>query len=137
MKTAVAETSGQNDVPSGDVAVKPGTVAQTIPETALETIAIEVAYALPEKQVIISLAVEPGTTLEQAVVCSGIMTQFPEIDMADNKVGIFGKLSKRNVVLRAKDRVEIYRKLIADPKKVRKERAEQGKKMKKGGSEAE
>ena len=102
-----------------------------------ETIQIEVAYARPDKQMIIPMQVEPGTTLEQAVERSGIIGHFPEIDLAVNKVGIFGKLGKRDVVLREKDRVEIYRKLIADAKKVRKERAAQGKKMKKGDSEAE
>ncbi len=96
---------------------------------------VEVAYALPDRQVIIPLDVEPGTTLEQAVALSGIVGQFPGIDLDVDKVGIFSKLSKRNAVLREHDRVEIYRKLIADPKKVRKERAAQGKKMKKGGGE--
>jgi len=102
---------------------------------ATKKIHVEVAYALPDKQVIIPLEVEPGTTLEQAVALSGITEQFPEIDLNVNKVGIFSKLSKRDAVLREHDRVEIYRPLIADPKKVRKERAAQGKKMKKGGGE--
>ncbi len=102
---------------------------------APKKIHVEVAYALPDRQVIIPLEVEPGTTLEQAVALSGIAEQFPQIDLDTDKVGIFSKLSKRNAVLREHDRVEIYRKLIADPKKVRKERAAQGKKMKKGGGE--
>ncbi len=102
---------------------------------APKKIHVEVAYALPDRQVIIPLEVEPGTTLEQAVALSGIVEQFPGIDLDVDKVGIFSKLSKRNAVLREHDRVEIYRKLIADPKKVRKERAAQGKKMKKGGGE--
>ncbi len=106
-------------------------------EVTPQTITVEVAYARPDKQMIIPLKVKPGTTLEQAIELSGIKEHFPEIDLAVNKVGIFGKLAKRDVVLREKDRVEIYRKLIADPKKVRKERAAQGKKMKKGSSEAE
>lgn len=104
------------------------------PSTPKE-IRVEVAYALPDRQVIIPLDVEPGTTLEQAVALSGIVEQFPQIDLDVDKVGIFSKLSKRHAVLREHDRVEIYRKLIADPKKVRKERAAQGKKMKKGGGE--
>lgn len=99
-------------------------------------IAIEVAYATPAKQVILKLAVEPGTGLELAVRSSGILEQFPEIDLAQNKVGIFGKLAKLDDVLQPGDRVEIYRPLIADPKEVRKQRAAQGKVMKKGaGSE--
>ncbi len=104
-------------------------------EPAAKKIHVEVAYALPDKQVIIPLEVESGTSLEQAVALSGITEQFPEIDLNVNKVGIFSKLSKRDAVLREHDRVEIYRPLIADPKKVRKERAAQGKKMKKGGGE--
>ncbi len=94
---------------------------------------VEVAYALADKQVLIPLMLEEGSTVQQAIESSGILAQFPEIDLDKNRVGIFGKLSKLNVVLREKDRVEIYRPLIADPKAVRKKRAEQGKAMKKGG----
>jgi len=97
-----------------------------------EKISVEVAYALPERQVILRLAVNQGATLEQAILSSGIVEQFPEIDLAVNKVGVFGKLGKLDDILRAGDRVEIYRPLIADPKQVRKQRAAQGKVMKKG-----
>lgn len=100
-----------------------------------ERINVEVAYALPETQVIIPLQVSQGTTIEQAIKQSGILTTFPEIDLATNKVGVFSKLGKLDQELREKDRVEIYRKLIADPKEVRKQRAAEGKKMKKGGGE--
>ncbi len=101
-----------------------------------ERFEVEVAYATPTRQVILRLAVEPGTRLEQAVRMSGVLEQFPEIDLKQNKVGIFGKLGKLSDVLQAGDRVEIYRPLIADPKEVRKQRAAQGKAMKKGaGSE--
>lgn len=96
---------------------------------------IEVAYAEPDTQVIISLTVPESTTIEQAIVQSGVLESFPSIDLAVNKVGIFGKLSKLDKILREKDRVEIYRKLIADPKEVRKQRAAQGKKMRKGGGD--
>jgi hypothetical protein len=98
------------------------------------TIRVEVAYAKPEVQVIIPLDVAEGVTLEEAIEQSGILNQFPEIDLNQNKVGIFGKISKKNQVLREHDRVEIYRPLIADPKEVRKQRAKKGKTMKKGGS---
>ncbi len=97
---------------------------------------IEVAYALPNKQALIPITVETGTTIQQAIESSGILQQFPEIDLAKSRVGIFGKLSKLTVELREKDRIEIYRGLIADPKAVRKKRAEAGKSMKKGGAEA-
>ena len=101
-----------------------------------ETLNVEVAYARPDTQMIIPLQVPVGTTLEQAIELSGIREHFPEIDLEKNKVGIFGKLAKRDTLLREHDRVEIYRPLIADPKQVRKERAAQGKKMKKGGGDA-
>lgn len=100
-----------------------------------DSIAIEVAYALPDEQVIIPLEIEAGTTCEQALARSGVLTRFPEIDLAVNKVGVFGKLGRLDAVLRDGDRVEIYRPLLADPKEIRKQRAAEGKKMKKGGSE--
>ena len=97
-----------------------------------EKIHVEVAYALPDKQVILALAVEPDATLEQVIRASGILEQFPEINLAHNKVGVFGKLGKLTDTLHPGDRVEIYRPLIADPKVVRKQRAAQGKVMKRG-----
>ena len=96
-------------------------------------ITVEVAYAKPEVQVIKTLAVNRGTTVQEAIDQSGILLDFPEIDLAATKVGIFSKITKLDTVLREKDRVEIYRPLIADPKEVRKQRAAQGKKMRKGG----
>lgn len=87
-------------------------------------IGVEVAYARPDMQVIIPLQVEPGTTLIDAIRLSGILEQFPEIDPEQNKLGIFSKLCKPDTVLREKDRVEIYRPLIADPKESRRKRAE-------------
>ena len=85
---------------------------------------IEVAYALPEEQVLITLDVEQGTTVEQAVKLSGVLERFTDIDLTKNKLGIFGKPTKADQVLRDKDRVEIYRPLIADPKESRRKRAE-------------
>lgn len=87
-------------------------------------ILVEVAYAKEHEQVIIPLNVDAGTTLEQAVQLSGILEQFPEIDLTQNKAGIFGKIAKADTELREKDRVEIYRSLIADPKESRRKRAE-------------
>lgn len=98
-------------------------------------ILVEVAYALPEQQLIVELMVPEGTTAEQAVLQSGIIGKFPEIDLAQNKLGIFGKLIKADTVLRERDRVEVYRPLIADPKEVRRQRAAEGKVMKKGGGD--
>jgi len=93
---------------------------------------VEVAFAREDHQQILRVLVEPGTTLEQAIEQSGILQQFPEIDLKLNKIGIFGKLGKKTAELKAGDRVEIYRPLIADPKEVRRKREADGKKMKKG-----
>ncbi|MGV8934832.1 MAG: RnfH family protein [Gallionellaceae bacterium] len=98
-------------------------------------IKVEVLYALPQEQLLLTVEIPQGTTLGDAVQRSGMLEKHPEIDLASNKVGIFGKLSKLDTVLREKDRVEIYRPLIADPKEVRKRLAEEGKVMKKGGGE--
>lgn len=89
-----------------------------------KTITVEVSYALPEKQTVVTLQVKPGTTLLEAVKLSGILEQHPEIDLSASKVGIFSKISPPETVLREKDRVEIYRPLIADPKDSRRKRAE-------------
>jgi putative ubiquitin-RnfH superfamily antitoxin RatB of RatAB toxin-antitoxin module len=97
-----------------------------------ETIPVEVAYALPDKQVILALEVVADATVADVIAQSGILAQFPEIDLEKNKVGVFGKLGKLADTVHAGDRVEIYRPLIADPKEVRKQRAASGKGMKKG-----
>ena len=100
-------------------------------------IQIEVAYATPEKQLIIPVFVKEGTTAIEAVKLSKIEEQFTEIDMENLVLGIFGKHTVPETILREKDRVEIYRPLIADPKEIRRKRAEEGKAMKKGGGELE
>ncbi|KPC55277.1 RnfH family protein [Amantichitinum ursilacus] len=102
-----------------------------------QDITVEVVYATREKQKLISLKVPEGTTAEDAVRRSGILNDFPEIDLGKNKLGIFAKAVKNDTVLREKDRVEIYRPLIADPKEVRRQRALEGKAMKKGGGNLE
>ncbi len=94
---------------------------------------VEVSYALPERQTVRALEVEPGVTVEEAIRASGILEEHPEIDLKENKVGIFGKVTRLDTVLRDGDRVEIYRPLIADPKEARRRRAAQGKAMRKGG----
>jgi len=96
-------------------------------------ITVEVAYAKPEEQLILSLEVAEGTLVSDAIEQSGILSHFPEIDIETSKLGIFSKACTGKTVLRAYDRIEIYRALIADPKEVRKRRAAEGKKMNKGG----
>ena len=99
-------------------------------------ILVEVAYALAHEQLIVPVKTTPGITAEQAINLSGIVKKYPEIDLSQNKIGIFGKLSRLDQPLRHLDRVEIYRALIADPKEVRKQRVADGKVMKKGGGDA-
>lgn len=98
-------------------------------------IEIEVIYALRDQQRVIRLSAEEGSTVREVVERSGLLEEFPEIDLARNKLGIWNKLAKPDAVLRDRDRVEIYRPLIADPKEVRKQRAAEGKAMKKGGGD--
>ncbi len=99
-------------------------------------IMVEVAYALPSQQLIIPVHMPPGSNAEAAIQASGIQQKFPEIDLKVNQIGIFGKLTRLDTPLHNLDRVEIYRPLIADPKEVRKQRAADGKIMKKGGGNA-
>ena len=90
---------------------------------------VEVAYALADKQSLICLEVKEGTTLKEAIEASGILEIYNQIDLSKQQVGIFSKFASLDTVLREKDRVEIYRPLVADPKEVRKERAAQVKAM--------
>ncbi|THF66437.1 RnfH family protein [Pseudothauera nasutitermitis] len=99
---------------------------------------VEVVYALPRRQELVRLSLPAGATVREAVEASGLLGRYPEIDVdGPSKLGIFARLVKGDAVLRDCDRVEIYRPLIADPKAVRKKRADEGKAMKKGGGEAE
>ena len=102
-----------------------------------ELITVEVVYATAKKQKLLSIKVPVGCTAQQAIEQSGLLLEFPEIDLSQQKIGIFAKAVKLDTVLRHKDRVEIYRPLIADPKEVRRQRAQAGKAMKKGGGDAE
>jgi putative ubiquitin-RnfH superfamily antitoxin RatB of RatAB toxin-antitoxin module len=102
-----------------------------------DSIQIEVSYARPERQDVIRLKLPEGSTIQQAIEASGLLQRYPDVDLTKLKVGIYGKLSRPDTVLRERDRVEIYRPLIADPKEVRKQRAAEGKVMKKGGGAVE
>lgn len=85
-------------------------------------IQIEVCYARPDTIFLEALRLAPGATLVQAVRASGVLARAPEIDLATCKVGIFGKLKSLDTVLRPRDRIEIYRPLLADPKEARRRR---------------
>ncbi len=97
---------------------------------------VEVVYALKDRQKLVSVSLPEGATVQQAIERSNLLVEFPEIDLSKNKLGIWNKLVKADTAVRDKDRVEIYRTLIADPKEVRRQRAAEGKVMKKGGGEA-
>ncbi|OZB35703.1 MAG: RnfH family protein [Halothiobacillus sp. 15-55-196] len=90
---------------------------------AVGVIEVEVAYAKPDRQVILAVTVPEDATVQMAIDASGIKEQFPEIDLEHQKVGIFSRLVTLNQRLQARDRIEIYRPLQADPKAARRERA--------------
>ncbi len=94
-----------------------------------ERIAVEVVFARPDRQPVLLVEVPAGSTVEQAIRASGVLTRFPEIDLARNRVGVFGKLTRLDRVVAAGDRVEIYRPLIGDPKEIRRQLAAEGKTM--------
>jgi len=92
---------------------------------------IEVVYGIPNKQVLLSLKVPEGTTIENCIKLSGIVKHFPEIVPSEAVVGIFSKPDKLDNTVKQGDRIEIYRPLTADPKEMRKLRAEKAKQAKK------
>jgi putative ubiquitin-RnfH superfamily antitoxin RatB of RatAB toxin-antitoxin module len=85
-------------------------------------VTVEVVYALPDRQHLLSITLQPGSTIRDAVMRSGIARLHPEIDPETCKAGIFGKRQALETVLRDGDRVEIYRPLTADPKDARRSR---------------
>ncbi|GAA0852807.1 RnfH family protein [Aliiglaciecola litoralis] len=90
-------------------------------------ITVEVVYGTPDKQSLLKVVIEQGDTVEDVIKTSGILRRFPEIDLTQNKVGIWNRTCKLSDQPREGDRVEIYRPLIADPKEVRRLRAEKAK----------
>src|SRR5262249_30148017 len=89
----------------------------------MAVIRVEVVYAMREEQVLVALDVEEGTTARQAVEQSGVLRRFPEVDLARTSIGIFGRVTTPDTLLRDGDRVEIYRALLVDPKDARRARA--------------
>jgi hypothetical protein len=94
-------------------------------DIAVSEITVEIVYALPHVQVVARLRVPRGTTIEQALVLSNITARHPEININTVPVGIFGRRLSTDVVLNDHDRIEIYRPLLADPKRSRRTRARQ------------
>ena len=93
------------------------------------TIEIEVAYALPERQIILVMNVPKGTRARDAVRRAGLEHEFPEIDLSGSRIGVFGRSVEDDHVLRAGDRVEIYRPLQMDPREARRRLAARGETM--------
>ncbi|MGA7780724.1 MAG: RnfH family protein [Paraburkholderia sp.] len=94
-------------------------------------LSIEVCYALPGGQALVAVELPEGATVRQALDASGILERYPQINLAEQKVGVFGKLKPLDAVLADHDRVEIYRPLLVDPKAARQRRVE---KTRKAGS---
>ena len=92
--------------------------------SASAKIVVEVAYVLPEKQYLQRVTLQQGATVEEAIRASGLLELRTDIDLSKNKVGIYSRPVKLADVLQDGDRVEIYRPLIADPKELRRQRAE-------------
>ena len=88
---------------------------------------IEVAYALPTKQSLVDVAIKECATVEEVIQASNLLNEYPDIDLSSTKVGIWSRVVKLRDTVKDGDRIEIYRPLIADPKEIRKRRAEKAK----------
>ena len=96
-----------------------------------EKIVVEVVYAYPERYFLKKLTLENPITIQNAIVQSGVLEKYTEIDLRQNKVGIFSRLAKLTDMVENGDRIEIYRPLVADPKEIRRKKAEEQAKIKK------
>lgn len=97
----------------------------------MSDISAEVCYALPDKQFLIPVKIHEGATVEAVILASGILSLRDDVDLTKNKVGIFSRPAKLTDIVSDGDRVEIYRPLIADPKEMRRKRAEDSSRKKK------
>ncbi len=92
-----------------------------------DMIHVDVVYALPHEQRVMTLVVNKNMTVEEIIQTSGILSLYPEIDLKVNKVGVFSRNVKLDSTVKDKDRIELYRPLLADPKEIRRKRVEQQK----------
>lgn len=99
-----------------------------------EMLEVSVCYASAGHEWLRSLQVEPGTTIGAAIERSGVLDAFPGINLATQPVGIYGKKKTLDTELRGRDRVEIYRPLVADPKESRRKRAAKKEAARPGGA---
>ncbi|MFZ2268966.1 MAG: RnfH family protein [Azonexus sp.] len=79
---------------------------------------IGVAYSEPGQQIWLNIEVPDESTVADGIERSGVLKQFPHIDLSNQKVGVFGRLVKLDTALKPGDRIEIYRAIIADPETV-------------------
>lgn len=93
-----------------------------------QKIVVEVAYAYPDKAFLKKVYLDVPVSIQNVILQSGVLEKFTEIDLRENKVGIFSRSAKLTDLVENGDRIEIYRPLIADPKEMRRLRAEQQKK---------
>lgn len=91
--------------------------------TTTDTLPVEVAYAGPERSLLLALEVSSGTTAREAVLQSALAAHFPEADFQAAPLGVFGKRVADDYPVQAHDRVEVYRPLLVDPKENRRRRA--------------
>lgn len=94
-----------------------------------QKISIEVACATPDKQRLIKLEVPQGTSAREAIELSGIEKEFPQLDIPNSAIGVFGEVVKEDHPLKQDDRVEVYRPLINDPREARRSLAARGSTM--------
>ena len=97
--------------------------SRAVPTRSTATLTVEVVYALAEAQDTVTLELPAGATLRDAVLRSGMLERHPEIDLAVQKLGVFGAPAAPDRPLADGDRVEIYRALVMDPKEARRRRA--------------
>lgn len=88
-----------------------------------EALTVEVVYARPDEQHVVTVRVPPGATLRAAIGASGLLQRFPEIDLARDGAGVFGRVRGLDEAVAAGDRIEVYRRLVTDPKEARRRRA--------------
>jgi uncharacterized protein len=88
-----------------------------------DRIRVEVAYVEPGRQFLQALSLPMGSTVGDAMAASDLQRDFPDLDVAAARVGVFSRPATRDTPLRDGDRVEVYRALIANPKEVRRQRA--------------
>ena len=93
----------------------------------VDTARVEVVYALPLKQHVVQLKWESGMTLGSAIAQSGLLSRFPELELDSLKAGVYSRMVPLDTVLQGGERIEIYRPLTADPREMRRKRADKAK----------